>query len=407
MVTAQSTFLTGEALTVKGGFAAYSARRILVVGGIALIIVGMLFGDIFAVFILHPNANAIGQALLAATRAVAAGDSTEVGRNFQLIGNALENRGTKVDAHLHMVDFGYLALLLAIVMPYVAWRERAKKRLGVLLIVGAVVLPVGVLAIHYVGLASSPLESIGWASIIADAGGLLVILSCLGFLAGLWRGWNRAATGDASGAMGSPVAHDALLTDRSWCCRVLLAGGTLLILAGFAHGAWYAARDLYKQEELDVNLLSRMTTSILENASPQAGLQTAEAAVGDYGNLQADHAVKIAAHSHIIEFGLVAMLVAFFQPYVFLQERWKRRWVIALLMGGVILPGFVLLELRWGLLAAAIADFGGFLVVVALAAMLTGVLRYTGQADGAAPSSLQQESAQRSSPQGTARGSTR
>ena len=402
MVTAQATFPAGEAHPVKGGFAAYSARRILVVGGITLIIVGMLFGDIFAVFILHPNANGIGQALLAATRAVAAGDRTEVGRNFQLIGNALENRGTKVDAHLHMVDFGYLALLLAIVMPYVSWSEGAKKRLAVLLMVGAVVLPVGVLAIHYVGLAFSPLESIGWASIIGDAGGLLVILSCLGFLAGLWRGWNRAAPvalGDDSGAPASPVAHDSLLADRSWCCRVLLAGGTLLILAGFAHGAWYAARDLYKQEELDVNLLSRMTTSILENASPQAGLQTAELAVGDYGNLQADHAVKIAAHSHIIEFGLVAMLVAFFQPYVFLQERWKRRWVVALLMGGVMLPVFVLLELRWGLLAAAIADFGGFLVVVALAAMLTGVLRYTGRLDGAAPSSLPQETA----PPGSAR----
>jgi hypothetical protein len=171
---------------------------------------------------------------------------------------------------------------------------------------------------------------------------------------------------------------------------VLLAGGTLLILAGFIHGAWYAARDLYKQEELDVNLLSRMTTSILEASPPQAGLSAAELAVSDYGKLQADHAVKIAAHSHIIEFGLVAMLVAFFQPYVFLQERWKRRWVVILLLGGVILPAFVLMELQWGLVAGAIADFGGLLVIVALAAMLTGVLRYTGRLDAAAQASVPQ-----------------
>jgi hypothetical protein len=363
---------------------ALSARRLLVIGGIALIVMGMLFGDVFAVFVLHPNADRIGQALLAATRAVSAGDAAAVGRNFAAIGDALENRGTKVDAHLHLVDFGYLALLLAIVMPYVAWSEPAKKRLAALLVTGAVVLPVSVFAIHYAGLAYSPLATIGWASIIADAGGFLVIVACAGFLIGLWR--------HAQNAPASAV-FDPLLTDRSWSCRVLLAGGTLLILAGFLHGAWYAARDLYKQEELDVNLLSTMTAPFVQNAYPPSALPMAEHAVNDYGGLQADHAVKIAAHSHVIEFGLVAMLMAFFQPYVFLSERWKRRWAVVLLVGGVALPVFVLLELRFGLLAGGAADFGGFLVIVALAAMLSGVLRHTGRLDAAAEAAGEQGSA--------------
>lgn len=379
MVTGQSALAASHApaRTEAAGFAPLSARRLLVVGGIALIVLGMLFGDVFAVFVLHPNAGRIGQALLASTQAVAAGDAAAVSRNFGVIGDALENRGTKVDAHLHLVDFGYLALLLAIVLPYVAWSEPRKKWLAALHVIGAVVLPVGVFAIHYVGLAYSPLESIGWASIVADTGGLLVIVASAGFLIGLWRHWHGSS---------AAVACDPLLTDRSWSCRVLLAGGTLLILAGFLHGAWYAARDLYKQEELDVNLLSKMTTSIVGNSSGAAGLKMAERAVADYGGLQADHAVKIAAHAHIIEFGFVATLVAFFQPYVFLSERWKRRWAVVLLLGGVTLPVFVLLELRYGLLAGGIADAGGFLVILALAAMLTGVLRYTGRLDAAAES---------------------
>ena len=45
--------------------------------------------------------------------------------------------------------------------------------------------------------------------------------------------------------------------------------------------------------------------------------------LADYGQLQGDKAVKIAAHAHIIEFGLLAMLLAFFQPYVQLSEIWK------------------------------------------------------------------------------------
>jgi len=46
-----------------------------------------------------------------------------------------------------------------------------------------------------------------------------------------------------------------------------------------------------------------------------------------------------------------------------------------------VLPVFVLLELQWGLVAGGIADVGGFLVIIALLGMLTGVLRYTGRLD--------------------------
>ncbi len=91
--------------------------------------------------------------------------------------------------------------------------------------------------------------------------------------------------------------------------------------------------------------------------------------------------MNFAAHAHIIEFCLLALLLAFVQPYIFLSARWKRRWVKILLLGSVVLPVFVLLELQWGLLAGGIADVGGLLVIVALTAMLVGVLRHTGRLD--------------------------
>jgi hypothetical protein len=75
------------------------------------------------------------------------------------------------------------------------------------------------------------------------------------------------------------------------------------------------------------------------------------------------------------------MLLAFFQPYVNLRERWKRRWALMLLLGSVLLPVCVLLELKYGLVAGGLADVGGLLVIVALLAMWIGVLRYTGQLD--------------------------
>jgi len=54
-----------------------------------------------------------------------------------------------------------------------------------------------------------------------------------------------------------------------------------------------------------------------------------------------------------------------------------------LLLGSLILPVFVLLELRLGIVAGGIADVGGLLVVIALAGMLTGIVRYTGRLDAA------------------------
>jgi hypothetical protein len=167
-----------------------------------------------------------------------------------------------------------------------------------------------------------------------------------------------------------------LVQDSSWSRRVLLSGGTVIILLGFLHGAWYSAFDLYPQEAAETRILG--TLADRSAANDVAGMN---ASVNEYAGLAAAKAVSIAAHSHIIEFGLLAVLLSFVQPYVFLSEKWKRRWVVVLLAGSIVLPVFVLLELKLGLVAGGIADVGGLLVVIALVGMLAGVVRYTGSLD--------------------------
>jgi hypothetical protein len=147
-------------------------------------------------------------------------------------------------------------------------------------------------------------------------------------------------------------------------------------LLGFLYGAWYAALDLYPHEQSEVTILNRLAEQA--NTNDRTGMNLA---VSDYGGLAASRAVSIAAHSHIIEFGLLGLLLSFVQPYVFLSETWKRRWAGLFLVGSLLLPVFVLLELRAGLIAGGIADVAGLLVIVALIGMLTGVLRYTGRVD--------------------------
>ena len=346
-------------------FAPMSARRLLIFGGIALIAGGMLFGDIFAVFVLHQNGGHTGRALLAASEAVSAGNTLAVKEAFQGIGGLLEDHGTKVDAHVHMTDAGYLALLLALIQPYVALPPRRKKLLAGLFITAGLLLPVGIFLIHYVGLAYSPFAAIGWASVLADtAGGLLIfVLIAEGY--GFWV-FLRGRSSDS---------EPEVPAERTWERRTLMSGGVLLILVGFLYGAWYAGVDLYRQEAREAQILKDMLD---DSAGGQGG---AVVAVANYGSLAAERAAKIAAHSHVIEFGLLAMLLSFVQPYVGLSERWKRRWVVLLLAGSAILPVFVLLEMNLGLVAGGIADVGGLFVIIALIGMLVGVLRYSGRLD--------------------------
>ena len=352
------------------GFMAMGARRLLLLGGIGLILTGMFLGDIFAVYALHQNAAQVGANLAAAANGALSGNRHVVLANFQNVGMFLENRGTKVDTHVHMIDFGYLALLLAILQPWVGFAESWKKRIAWVFLTGAWLLPVGVYLIHYVGLAHSPLKAIGWASIAADFGGLLVLLATLAYLAGLGVHFRND---------GGSSHSDDLLNDRSWEGRLLFAGGVTLILLGFLHGAYYAASDLYRHEAQDYSLLAQMS------GGAAAGAQlVVEDALTGYGQLQGAKAVNIAAHAHSVEFGLLAIMMAFFQPYVSLRASWKRRWAAVLLLGSLILPVCVLLEMKYGLVAGGVADFGGLLVIFALLAMWIGILRYTGELDAAA-----------------------
>src|SRR5436190_4601797 len=151
------------------GFAAMSASRLFVFGGIALVLGGMLFGDIFAVFVLHQNGGRTGEVLLSAVQAAAQRNEAGVQKAFAEVGALLEDRGTKVDTHVHMTDAGYLALLLALVQPYIALPQKRKQDFAKLFVAGSVMLPVGIFLIHYVGLAYSPFPVIGWASVLADA----------------------------------------------------------------------------------------------------------------------------------------------------------------------------------------------------------------------------------------------
>jgi len=339
--------------------------RLFIIGGMLLVITGMIFGDLYAVFILHPNVADIGREMGAAVSAAAAGNADSVFSHFGAVGGFLENAGTKKDAHVHMIHAGYLAFLLAFLQPKVALGAKAKLQLARIFLWASVILPVSIFLIHYVGLVYSPLKTIGWASIFADLAGLVLIIVLLAELIGLLR---HAGGGGERGA--------ALMRLSGGESRTLIIGGTFLLLAGFLFGAFYAGSFMAEHENRELLILGEL----LEHASQQAGTSVQQG-LGAYGGLQVEKAVMIAAHAHIIEFGLLAMMMAIVQPYVYLSNAWRVRLVRMMLAGAVVLPIAVFSEMWYGLLAGAVADFAGLLLIVSLFAMLIGVIRHTGKAD--------------------------
>ena len=145
---------------------------------------------------------------------------------FAHMGNLLEDRGTKVDAHVHMIDAGYLALLLALVQPYVALSSSTVKRFSQNCFWPAGSASGWDFSHSLCGLAYSPFPVIGWASILADSAGAMLIA--------FW--WLRAGVfGTVCAAAPVPVSpsclgsylgtpHAVVGRNRCWCCSAFCMG---------------------------------------------------------------------------------------------------------------------------------------------------------------------------------------
>ena len=343
-----------------------SAQRVLAVGGLLAIAGGMLFGDVFAMFVLHPNNARIGQAMYEAALMIPAGDTEGILSRFMAIGGFLENRGTKVDAHSHWIHMGYIALLLAILQPYIAFGSGSKLKLAWLFVLSAFLLPVSIFAIHYVGRSWSPLEHIGWASFCADLFGFLLGVAVALSLWGLWRHRRLSA----------PVDGPRFLLGDGGASRTLLVGGLLLLVWGFLYGAAYAAWGISGAGVAETDILRNIVTHAA--AEETGALNAAFAAYGEY---QMYRAINVATHTHINEMGILLLLLSFIQPFVYYADAWKRRWARTAVLGAFLLPVGILLEINFGIVGSIVADLSGFVAIVALMAMLFGLLRYTGVRD--------------------------
>ena len=143
------------------------SRKLLILGGTVLAVLGMLYGLYYAVFVEHQTLDRMGGSLASAF----ANAAERRGDDSQLALNAY--RKTKydyvrqVDLHSHWIGLALLLIVLGVVFDEVAFAERARFAIALAMLAGSIVFPLGVIlqTVHM-----APL-----GSVLAIAGSALVI----------------------------------------------------------------------------------------------------------------------------------------------------------------------------------------------------------------------------------------
>jgi hypothetical protein len=121
------------------------ARRILIIGGIALALWGMAYGLWYAVFAEHQALDGIGVSL---SGAFANAAERHPERAHAALGQYRESKfvyDRQVDVHSHSIGLAMLLIVLGIGLDRALFSERIKTMLALGAFLGAVLFPLGVL----------------------------------------------------------------------------------------------------------------------------------------------------------------------------------------------------------------------------------------------------------------------
>jgi hypothetical protein len=121
------------------------ARRVLILGGLALSIIGMCHGTWYAVFAEHQALDQMGGSLATAFTQAANHNPEQAQLALASYREAKYVYDRQVDAHGHWIGLAMLLIVLGIVFDRVSFRENHKSLLAVGLLIGAATFPLSVL----------------------------------------------------------------------------------------------------------------------------------------------------------------------------------------------------------------------------------------------------------------------
>jgi hypothetical protein len=152
-----------------------AARRLLILGGIALALLGMGYGMWYAIFAEHQELAGIGKSLATGFSAAAARHPAEAEGALKQYRELKYAYDRHVDVHGHWIGLAMLAILLGIAFERVRFSENRKLLLAAGLLIGALLFPFGVLLQTFShGAGPRALAVGGSALVIASLAGMTV-----------------------------------------------------------------------------------------------------------------------------------------------------------------------------------------------------------------------------------------
>jgi hypothetical protein len=149
-----------------------TARKLLVLGGIALALLGMGYGMWYAIFLEHQELGSIGGSLAAGFTAAAERRPAEADAALKQYRELKYAYDRHVDVHGHWIGLAMLLILLGIALDRVEFSERVKLFLATGMLLGSLLFPLGVLCQTFShGSAPRGLAVVGSALVIASLAG--------------------------------------------------------------------------------------------------------------------------------------------------------------------------------------------------------------------------------------------
>jgi hypothetical protein len=144
-----------------------SSRRVLLLGGLVLAVLGMLYGLHYAVFVEHQTLDRMGGSLAHAFVSAAQRDMASAHGSVDAYAATKYDYVRQVDVHSHWIGLAMLLIVLGIAFDGIALTERLRTGLAWTLVGGSFAFPLGVIlqTVSHGGAYASALAIFGSAAV--------------------------------------------------------------------------------------------------------------------------------------------------------------------------------------------------------------------------------------------------
>lgn len=157
-----------------------TGRKVLLIGGLVLALLGMLYGLHYAVFVEHQTLDRMGGSLSQAFVQAAERNSVEAHSALHSYVTTKYGYVRQVDIHSHWIGLAMLLMVLGVVFDNVAFSQPSRTVIAAALVSGSFVFPLGVIL-------QTVRNGGGLASTLAIAGSATVTIALGAVVWGLAR----------------------------------------------------------------------------------------------------------------------------------------------------------------------------------------------------------------------------